>query len=40
MRFKYNELLKAKEFFKENGFAVFEDVLTEEDINNFLKTYD
>lgn len=38
MRFKYKDLAKA--FFKENGFVVFEDVLTDEDIANFLKAYD
>ena len=31
MRFKYRDLEKAKAFFKENGFAVFEDVLTDEE---------
>ena len=40
MRFRYNELAKAKAFFKDNGFAVFEDVLTREDITNFLNAYD
>lgn len=39
MRFKYKELAKAKAFFKENGFAVFEEVLINEDIDNFLKAY-